>query len=175
MQKKKVGLVLGALALTVGFAAVSTTLYINGTATIKANNDDFKNNIKFTAASIDQASIDAGATAPTISADGKTITFVTKEFSTIGDKTTLNYTVTNSSNYKAQFETPAIVCTSTDTAYATYLNVKDGKALDGKLLDRQGSADDTLEVSLKQSYAGEQAKSITYTCTIDVAAVEASN
>ena len=41
MNKKKSGIALAVLGLTVGFAAVSTTLYINGTAVLKENQTDF--------------------------------------------------------------------------------------------------------------------------------------
>ena len=172
MKKKKAGIALAVLGLTVGFAAVSTTLYINGTATIKADTTDFENNVIFTAATASE-----GATA-SISDDGKSITFTTQEFKSIGDTATLNYTITNNSNYKAEFDTPAVVCTANEgleTDYATYLTVTDGKALDGTTLDRNASDDDTLTVSLKQSYTGDEVKTITYTCTIDVDAVEATN
>ena len=41
-MKKKTGLIIAILCMAIGFAAVSTTLYINGTATIKSNDKDFK-------------------------------------------------------------------------------------------------------------------------------------
>ena len=171
MKKKKVVLALGALALTVGFAAVSTTLYINGTATIKANNDDFKSKVIFTKAVLDGADISETA----ISADGTTITYSTPEFDTIGESSTLNYEITNTSDYKAQFGADAVVCTSTDTAYETYLNVTEGGALNSFVLERTATKGDSLTVALKQSYVGDTAKSITYKCTINVDAVEATN
>ena len=175
MKKKKVGILLVVLLLAVGFAAVTTTLYINGTATIKANQDDFEDNVIFTAATVDAEAEAAGATA-VISEDGKTITFTTQDFDTIGDTAVLNYTITNNSSYKAEFDTPAVVCTATAEAeaYADYLTVTTGNALDGTTLDRSASDDDSLTVSMKKSYTGD-AKTITYTCEILVDAVEATN
>ena len=41
MKKSKIGIVVLLLVLAVGFAAVSTTLVINGTAIFGTNDDDF--------------------------------------------------------------------------------------------------------------------------------------
>ena len=52
MKAKKTGIALAVLGLTVGFAAVSTTLFINGTTTIKSNKEDFVKNINEKATNI---------------------------------------------------------------------------------------------------------------------------
>ena len=171
-KKNKIGLAIAVLGLTVGYAAISTTLYINGTATIKANSDDFKNKVIFTAANATN-----GASA-TITNSGKTIVFTTQEFSSIGDNTELTYTIGNTSNYDAKLGNPDVVCTAdtgAETDYATYLTVGQGTELDGKTITRGGNGTDTLSVELKQSYVDDTAKSITFTCTITADAVEAGN
>ena len=177
MNKKKLAMAGAVLCLAIGFAAISTTLYINGTATIKANSDNFKNKVIFTKAEVDANAKGKGASA-VISSDGKTITFTTQEFSQINDTTTLTYTIANQSNYKAEFDTPAVVCkaaSGAETDYTKYLEVTHGGALDGKTLDRSATKEDTMEVELVKSYTGDTTKSITYTCTIAVDAVEATN
>ena len=167
MKKKTGGLILGALALTVGFAAVSTTLYINGTATIKANNDNFAQNVIFTKANA------TNGTASIINS-GKAITFTTNEFDSLDDTAKLDFTIANNSNYAAKLGNPAVVCTSSDTAYATYLTVTPGNELNGVTIARNATDDGSLNVAMKQSYVGDTAKSITYTCTIVATGLEAT-
>lgn len=72
-MKKKKGLVLGGiLLLGIGFASISTTLYINGNVNISENTEDF--NVVFTKAVVD--SVDESSTV--ISEDGKTINYTTR-------------------------------------------------------------------------------------------------
>ena len=68
MRKNKKLLLAALLLLGVGFAAVSTTLYINGNVGIATNEADF--DVRFTSATLDQTDISSTA----ISEDGKTIT-----------------------------------------------------------------------------------------------------
>ena len=172
---KRVGIIIAIIAMAIGFASVSATLIINGSAKINPDNDSFKENIKFISANIDEASILAGAKQPEISKDGKTLTFETKEFNEVGDKTLLTYKIKNESDTKAKFQTPAVVCSPTTESsvdYNTYLTLTTGDKLNDKTLDSNESKEDTLEVLLKKTYVGNGEKVITYTCTIDVEAVE---
>mgnify|MGYP004671238941 CR=1 FL=1 len=50
-MKKKASIVVAILLLAVGFAAISTTLIINGSTKVGENTDDFS--VIFTAASLD--------------------------------------------------------------------------------------------------------------------------
>ena len=50
-MKKKSMLIIAILLMSIGFAAISTTLIINGNAKVSENNEDFS--VIFTAASID--------------------------------------------------------------------------------------------------------------------------
>ena len=168
--------------MAIGFASVTTTLYINGSAKISSNND-FK--VYYSDAFVnDNQDL-------SVVVDETHLSFSTT-LDTLGESYVLDYDVTNGSkNYDAdlemvctggnewltvtnEFDDPAVVCTSTDTSYATYLTVTDGGALDGTTLDRNASDEDTLTVALKQSYVVDTAKTITYTCTIAVDAVEAN-
>ena len=90
-MKKRILIVL-LIMLTIGFAAVSTTLVINGTAIFGVNSEDF--DVYFSYASLDEE--DKSDTI--ISPDGKTITFETKELQNVSDATILEYKVTNSSS-----------------------------------------------------------------------------
>jgi hypothetical protein len=88
MNNKKKLLFGGLLLLGIGFASVTTTLSINGTAKIKANDDDFK--VVFT-----------NTSAGDISDDGTQITFEAADTDTLShkdDSYTLNFDVTNKSS-----------------------------------------------------------------------------
>ncbi len=89
------GILILVILLAVGFATVATNLIINGQANINANTDDF--DIYFT-----EASTDEGGTATIDPSNNKSITFVSKKLSFVGNSTELNYTVyNNSSQYDA--------------------------------------------------------------------------
>ena len=91
--------------LIVGFAAVTSTLVINGILNIGENKDDFK--IIFTSASIDRTKRN-----DVISRDKTVINYETKILSTIDEESVLDYEVTNTSrNYDAEVD---IVCNVVD-------------------------------------------------------------
>ena len=172
MKINKMALVLVILGLTIGFAAITTTLTITGTATIKANNEDFENNVIFK-----EGSATATAGTATISDDGKSITFTTNTFKSIGDSATVNFTVENKSNYKAKFGTPAIVCTGTGangSYFTEYISATPGSELNGVTLERNGSEASSVTVSMKKSFVNDET-TVTYTCTMSVEAVEATS
>ena len=116
MRKNKKWLLAAILLLGIGFAAVSTTLYINGNVGITANEADF--DVKFTKATLDGTDISSTA----ISADGKTITYGTNDLSMVGDKSTLDFEVTNNSElYDAEV---SIECSATGTKADYYTITK---------------------------------------------------
>ncbi len=91
--------------LIVGFAAVTSTLVINGILNIGENSDDF--NIIFTSAKIDGTKRN-----DVINADKTSITYETKMLTTIDEESVLDYEVTNTSrNYDAEVD---IVCNIVD-------------------------------------------------------------
>lgn len=167
MKAKKTGIALAVLGLTVGFAAVSTTLLINGTATISSNEDDFKENILFTAAAVDGTAIENFQ-------PSKEITFTAGALDELGDKSTLTFTITNDSTYDAEFGANAIVCSSDHADYG-YLKVTPGTELNGKKVATGSSIDGKVDVELAKSYVGEEAKDITFKCQIDANALEAAD
>jgi hypothetical protein len=151
----------------IGFAAVSTTLLINGTATISSNDEDFKENILFTAAAVDGKAIEGFQ-------PSKEITFTAGALDDLGDKSTLTFTITNDSTYDAEFGANAIVCTSTHADYG-YLKVTPGTELNGKKVATGSSIDSKVDVELAKSYVGEETKDITFKCEINANALEAAD
>ena len=150
------------LLLAVGFAAISTTLIINGNANIGENTDDFS--VIFTAASLDGTDVYSNV----ISQDKKTITFETSDLKTLNQTSVLNYEVTNNSaNYDAEVQ---VNCKVKDNAEAKYTSIKnelEGNAT--KVLAKE-SLNGTLTVTLNKT-ATEEVKE-EYVCTLEFNAVE---
>ena len=97
--EKRAGIVVTILLLAVGFAAVSTTLIINGSAKVGENTDDFS--VIFTAATLDGRDVYANV----IDNTKKIITFETSDLKTLNQTSVLNYEVTNNSNnYDAEVQ-----------------------------------------------------------------------
>ena len=170
MKITKKGILLVVLFLTIGFAAITTTLTITGTITIKPNNENFEQNVIFTAANSDDGEV-------VLAGDGKSFTFTTNEFKAIGDDATVTFTIANNSNYKAVLGSPAVSCQGTGenaTLFADYIGINTADSLNNANIDRNATIDGTLTASLKKSYTGD-AKTVTYTCTIAVNAAEATN
>ena len=187
----KTGIIVAILLLAVGFAAITTTLYINGTAVIKPDDENFKNNVIFIDVDVDTTAKAAGATA-TLSEDSKTITFTTQEMKSIGDTAVLSYKIKNGSQYIAQIG--SISCKATEAAadasteeqaaatanaedYQKYLTVTAADGLkDTQLIAGATSEIDTVTVTQKRSFVsdteGETSKTITYVCTIAADALE---
>ncbi len=178
----KTGIIVAILLLAVGFAAITTTLVINGTAKIVPDSENFEKNVIFT-----DVSATEGATA-TVSEDGKTITFTTQEMKSIGDEATLTYKIQNKSQYDAVIG--SIVCeapksetateseTANETAYTTYLTVTPSNGLNGTTVAKgtTSATSDTVKVVQKRSYVStdtESSKTITFKCTIPADAKEA--
>ena len=70
-MKKKSMLIIAVILMSIGFAAISTTLILNGSAKVSENNEDFS--VIFTAARIDGKDVYTTAVDET----KKTITFKT--------------------------------------------------------------------------------------------------
>lgn len=105
MKKRKILITLIVL-LVVGFASVSTTLFINGIVGIASNESDF--NIIFTSSKLNNIQRN-----DFIEPEKKqTLTFETNKLTTVDEKAVLDYEVTNTSRlYDADIE---IVCNMVD-------------------------------------------------------------
>ena len=154
MKRKKI-ILLVVLLMTVGFAAVSTTLYINGSTNISANPDDFS--VYFSDAKVN------GTQDLSVVVSETELSFTT-ELSTLGETYVLDYDVTNGSkNYDAKL---TMNCTggneylTVSNAFDTATNLEALKTRSGKL---------TLE--LTKSYTGDD-QEVTIACEINANAVE---
>ena len=161
-MKRKSAIIVAILIMCVGFAAISTTLIINGSAKIGENTDDFS--VIFTSASLDGQDIYANV----ISQDKKTITFETKELKTLNDSSILNYEVTNNSaNYDAEVQVNCKVKENTTSKYTSIKNELENNAT--KVVAGE-SRNGTLTISLIKLPMEEVKEE--YTCTLEVNAEE---
>lgn len=117
MRKKRNLMILSILFLAIGFAAVTTTLVINGTLKIGTNQNDFDKNVIFTRAETDAES------KASISADGKSINFASRELKNIYEEAVLDFDVTNKSRQYGV--TATIECTKVDeeNSFNEYISI----------------------------------------------------
>lgn len=167
MRNKRKFIFISLLFLSIGFAAVTTTLVINGTLKLGTNKEDFDRNIIFTRADADTES------RASISADGKAITFTSKELKNIYEEATLDFDITNKSRqYGAD---AAIACTKVDESnpfndYIT-LNVEPTEYQ----LDIGETKSGKLTITMIKSFIGteeSETAEIEIKCTITAGAKE---
>ena len=157
-MKKKNLMLLAILLLGVGFAVVSTTLYLNGNVKIATNNADF--DVKFTKAVLDGTDVSADI----IPSDGKTITFSTKDLSTVNDISKLDFEVTNNSAmYDANV---SIECTAAGDKSSYYEITKEVTS------SIPGKTTGIGKVEVKLLKASVEDFSETFTCTLSSTAKE---
>ena len=161
-MKKKAGIVIAILLLAVGFAAVSTTLIINGSVNIGENTDDFS--VIFTSASLDGQDVYTNV----ISQDKKTITFETSDLKTLNQTSVLNYEVTNNSaNYDAEVQVNCKTKENTTAKYTSIKNELDGNAT---VIKAKETLNGTLTVTLNKTATEEVREE--YVCELTFNAVE---
>ena len=161
-MKKKNAIIIAIILMSIGFAAVSTTLIINGSAKVSENNEDFS--VIFTAASIDGKDVYSTAVDDT----KKIITFTTSELKTFNQTSVLTYEVTNnSSNYDANV---TVTCVPNDGTTAKYTSIKNKLENDATVVKAKTSLNGTLTVTLDKTAT----ESVTeeYTCKLEFNAVE---
>ena len=161
MRHKSI-LILIILIMAIGFAAVSTTLVINGSAKVSENTDDFF--VIFTAASLDGTDVYAN----TINDDKKTINFSTKELKTLKQSSVLSYEITNnSSNYDAEVQ---VTCKLKDNTEAKYTSIKNELEGNATVVKAKESVNGTLTVTLEKTATEEVNEQ--YVCELTFNAVE---
>ena len=161
-MKKKSMLIIAILLMSIGFAAISTTLIINGNAKVSENNEDFS--VIFTAASIDGTDVYSTAVDET----KKTITFTTSELKTLGQTSILTYEVTNnSSNYDAEV---TVTCVPKEGTKAKYTSIKNKLENDATVVKAKSSVNGTLTVTLDKVATENVTEE--YTCKLEFNAVE---
>ncbi len=145
MRNKKMILTL-IILLVVGFASVSTTLFLNGVIGISSKDDDF--NIIFTSAKLNNRKRN-----DFISEDKKTINFETNKLTMVDEEAYLNYEVTNTSRlYDGEVVISCIV-PENDYVIVDYqprsMTVNAGKTESGRITSRllkASSEDDSISI-----------------------------
>ena len=146
MRKK--GILIALLIMAIGFASITTTLYINGSANISSNND-FK--VYYSDAFVN------GNQDLSVVVDETHLSFSTT-LDTLGQTYVLDYDVTNGSkNYDADLE---MVCTG-GNEWLTVTNEFDDENILEVLKTRRGK----LTLTLSKSYAGDDLD-VEIECTI---------
>ena len=161
-MKRKSIIAVTILLLAIGFAAISTTLIINGSTKVGENTDDFS--VIFTAASIDGKDVYSTAVDET----KKTITFATSDLKTLNQTSVLNYEVTNNSaNYDAEVQVNCKVKENTTAKYTSIKNELNGNAT---VVKAKETLNGTLTVTLNKTATEEVREE--YICTLTFNAVE---
>ena len=161
-MKRKSIIAVTILLLAIGFAAISTTLIINGSTKVGENTDDFS--VIFTAASLDGTDVYTNV----ISADKKTITFETSELKKLNQTSVLNYEVTNNSaNYDAEVSVNCKVKENTTAKYTSIKNELEGNAT---VIKAKETLNGTLTVTLNKTATEEVREE--YVCELTFNAVE---
>ena len=161
-MKKKSMLIIAILLMSIGFAAISTTLIINGNAKVSENNEDFS--VIFTAASIDGNDVYTTAVDDT----KKIITFTTSELKTLNQTSILAYEVTNnSSNYDANV---IVTCVPKTGTTAKYTSIKNKLENDATEVKAKSSVNGTLTITLDK--VAIESVTEEYTCKLEFDAVE---
>ena len=161
-MKRKSIIAVTILLLAIGFAAVSTTLIINGNAKVGENTDDFS--VIFTAATLDGQDVYTTAVDDT----KKIITFTTSELKTLNQTSILAYEVTNnSSNYDADVK---VTCVPKEGTTAKYTSIKNELENNATVVKAKESVNGTLTVTLDKTSTEEVSEE--YTCSLGFNAVE---
>ncbi len=161
-MKRKSIIAVTILLLAVGFAAISTTLIINGSTKVGENTDDFS--VIFTKASLDGKNVYNSVVDDT----KKIITFETSDLKTINQKSVLSYEVTNNSaNYDAEVQVNCKVKGNTTAKYTSIKNELKGNAT---VIKAKETLNGTLTVTLNKVATEEVREE--YVCTLTLNAVE---
>ena len=139
-MKKKSMLIVAILLMSIGFAAVSTTLVINGNAKVSENEEDFS--VIFTAANLDGKDVYNSV----IDDTKKIINFSTSELRTLNQTSILTYEVTNnSSNYDANV---TVTCVPKNGTTAKYTSIKNKLDNDTTKVLAKETLNGTLTITL---------------------------
>ena len=161
-MKNKFILIITIIFMSIGFAAISTSLIINSNIKVSENNEDFS--VIFTAATLDGKDVYSSAVDDT----KKTITFTSKDLMKIGDTSTLTYEVTNNSaNYDAEVRVTCVPSAGTTAKYTSIKNELENNAI---VVKAKESVNGTLTITLSKQSIEEVSEE--YTCSLEFNAVE---
>ena len=161
-MKRKSAIIVAILIMCIGFAAISTTLIINGSAKVGENTNDFS--VMFTSASLDGQDVYANV----ISEDKKKITFETNDLKTLNQTSVLNYEVTNNSaNYDAEV---SVNCKAKENTTAKYTSITNELENNTTVVKAKETLNGTLTITLNKTATEEVREE--YVCTLAFNAVE---
>ncbi len=164
MKKKSMLLVI--MLLTIGFASISTTLYLNGTVNIGTKTSDYE--VIFIEALVDGLE----SSNVSISGDKKTITFNSNKLTNVGDKSILDYKVKNNST---QYGADVIInCTIDESEYIKITNEFGGNTIplsNPIEMEAQEIKNGRITAELIKGYTGEEGK-VNIKCEIVAGATE---
>ena len=161
-MKRKSIIAVTILLLAIGFAAISTTLIINGSTKVGENTDDFS--VIFTAASLDGTDVYNSVVDDT----KKIITFETSDLKTLNQKSVLSYEVTNNSaNYDAEVQ---VNCKTKENTTAKYTSIKNELEGNATIVKAKETLNGTLTVTLNKNATEEVREE--YVCELTFNAVE---
>ena len=161
-MKKRSALIIAILVMAIGFASISTTLIINGSARVFENTEDFS--VIFTKASLDGQDVYANI----IDDTKKIINFNTKDLKNVGDTSVLTYEITNnSSNYDAEVQ---VNCKVKDIAEAKYTSIKNELEGNATVVKAKETLNGTLTITLNKTAIEEVREE--YVCELTFNAVE---
>ncbi len=142
MKKRNIMILM--ILLVIGFAAVSTTLVINGNLNIGYNEENFSSSVVYTRAETEDGTAE-------INQNEKNITFETKKLENVSETATLEFDVTNKSrNYNASV---TINCGLKENfeSFSEYLNIETDIVSPFKL-ESSETKTGRLVVTLKKAY-----------------------
>ena len=156
MKKRNVMIIV--FMLIIGFAAVSTTLVINGNLNIGYNEENFSSSVVYTRAETEDGTAE-------INKNEKNITFETKRLENVSETATLEFDVTNKSrNYNASV---TINCGLKENfeSFSEYLNIETDIVSPFKL-ESSETKTGYLTIKLKKAYNEEMETRIEMSCEL---------
>ena len=161
-MKRKSAIIIAILIMSIGFAAISTTLIISGNVNIGENTDDFS--VIFTKATLDGQDVYNNV----IDSTKKTITFETSDLKKLNQTSVLNYEVTNNSaNYDAEV---SVNCKVKENTTAKYTSIKNELENNATVVKAKETLNGTLTITLNKTATEEVREE--YVCVLTFNAVE---
>ncbi len=162
---KKRSILILVVLLAIGFAAVSTTLIINGTIGIAANKDDF--NIIFTNAKLNNVERKDFIDPET----KQTITFETNKLTKVDEEAVLDYEVTNTSKlYDGDVKIVCNLIDKNDNIIEDYEYI--GIEYEPKSMTVEAGKKETGSITAKLKKAATEDGSVKLKCRLDAEAKE---
>ncbi len=166
-RRLKVGIMIALLALTVGFAAITTTLVINGTLSIGPDGESFDSDVIFS-----KAKISEGSGKAFIASDGKSLNF-TADLMELGSEVDLRYDITNKNRQYDAAGTISCDFIDETNAYNEYITISEVP----EDFTVKGGTKTTgyVSVRLVKSFAGDatiNSADIEFKCTLKLEAGE---